>query len=235
MNRTGRARLPGLVLLASLAAATGSTDEPPLPGDSVYHVDATLTRASGDAIDWRALRGKPRVVTMFYSTCRSVCPMIVESARAVQRGIPAADRGRVGFVLLTMDPRRDTPEALATVQRERHLDPATWLLLQPDEADVRRLGAILGVRYRALADGEYNHTSTLVLLDADGRVLARTENIGSAGDPAFVEAVHAAAAAARKPIQSRAAGSVTPAAANPAWRSRQLSQRPQPRPSSSGW
>jgi protein SCO1 len=186
--------LAGLALASPMVANAGDAARAPLPADSVYQLDATLTRAGGGETEWRDLRGTPRVVTMFYSACRAVCPMIVESARAVQRGLPAADRGRVGFVLLTMDPARDTPAALATVQRDRHLDPATWLLLQPGEPDVRTLAAILGVRYRPLADGEFNHTTTLVLLDPDGRVLARTEKIGSAGDPAFADAVRAAAA-----------------------------------------
>ncbi len=173
----------------------GESAGTPVPADSVYQVDANLTRAGGGPVSWRSLRGTPRVVTMFYSTCRAVCPLIVESARAVQRSLPEADRAHMGFVLVTMDPARDTPETLAKVQRERHLDAANWLLLQPAAADVRTLAAILGVRYRALADGEFNHTTTLVLLDADGRVLARTEKIGGAGDPEFSEAVRAAAAA----------------------------------------
>jgi protein SCO1/2 len=55
------------------------------------------------------------------------------------------------------------------------------------------------VRYRELADGEFNHTSTLVLLDAEGRVLARTENIGAAGDKTFSDAVRAAATGRQAP------------------------------------
>jgi protein SCO1/2 len=170
-----------------------------LPPDSVYHVEASLAAASGQALEWRALRGKPRVVAMFYASCRAVCPMIVESARAVQRSLSEAERGRVGFVLISMDPRRDNPAALAKLQTERHLDPASWLLLQPGERDVRALAAVLGVRYRELADGEFNHTTTLVLLDAEGRVLARTENVGAAGDKAFSDAVRAAATGRQAP------------------------------------
>jgi protein SCO1/2 len=136
---------------------------------------------------------------MFYASCRAVCPMIVESARAVQRSLSEAERGRVGFVLISMDPRRDNPAALAKLQTERHLDPASWLLLQPGERDVRALAAVLGVRYRELADGEFNHTTTLVLLDAEGRVLARTENVGAAGDKAFSDAVRAAATGRQAP------------------------------------
>ena len=45
-----------------------------------------------------------------------------------------------------------------------------------------------------LADGEFNHTSALVLLDADGRILARTEQVGSRPDPEFLAAVRKATA-----------------------------------------
>lgn len=193
MNRRLLALAWVLACAVGLASASRASESGPLPPDSVYHVDAKLAPAGGGTLEWRALRGQPRVVAMFYANCRAVCPMIVEGARAVERGLPAADRGRVGFVMISMDPERDDPEALARVQSERRLDPSTWLLLQPGEQDVRRLAAILGVRYRALADGEFNHTTTLVLLDADGRVLARTESIGAAGDAAFSDAVRAAA------------------------------------------
>ena len=192
MRRCASLLAATLASAAGCIAAAGTAVDPPLPPDSVYHVDASLTPASGPALAWRSLRGKPRVVTMFYSTCKAVCPMIVESARAVQRSLPEAERDRIGFVLLTLDPGRDTPAALARVQAERRLDAAHWLLLRPEPGDVRTLAAILGVRYRELADGEFNHTTTLVLLDAEGRVLARTENIGAAGDPAFKDAVRAA-------------------------------------------
>jgi protein SCO1/2 len=48
---------------------------------------------------------------------------------------------------------------------------------------------VLGVRYRALSDGEFNHTTALILLDRDGRILARTEQVGSQPDPEFIAAV----------------------------------------------
>ena len=54
---------------------------------------------------------------------------------------------------------------------------------------MRQAAGVLGIRYRELADGNFNHTSALVLLDAQGRVLARTERMGSVPDPAFVTAV----------------------------------------------
>ena len=87
---TGAFRVIAACLALSLTplANAGDADGRPLPAESVYQVDAVLTRAGDGPVAWRSLRGVPRVVTMFYSSCRAVCPMIVESARAVQRGLP---------------------------------------------------------------------------------------------------------------------------------------------------
>jgi protein SCO1/2 len=60
---------------------------------------------------------------------------------------------------------------------------------------VRAVAGLLGIRYRELADGDFNHTTALVLLDADGRIVARTERVGGKPDPAFVAAVRRALAA----------------------------------------
>jgi protein SCO1 len=164
-----------------------------LPGDSVYQLSAGFSDADGHAVAWTDLRGKPRVATLFYTSCRYICPLVVDSLRAVERGLTEKQRARIGFVLISMDPARDTPEALAKVMLERHLNPAGWLLLQPRPEDLRGIAGILGIRYRALSDGEFNHTTSLILLDAGGRVLARTDRIGGEGDPEFLAAVRAAA------------------------------------------
>ena len=56
---------------------------------------------------------------------------------------------------------------------------------------MRKTAAVLGVRYRALANGEFNHSSVLILLDADGRIVARTEKMGRVPDPEFLAKVRA--------------------------------------------
>jgi protein SCO1/2 len=180
-------------LLAAISCLMASLATAAPPGDSAYQLPAALTDSNGTALQWHDLRGKPRVASMFYTSCRYVCPLIVDSLKAIERQLTEAERARIGFVLVSMDPARDTPNALARVMSERRLDPARWRLLQPRAEDVRSIAGILDVRYRGLADGEFNHTTTLVLLDADGRVLARTDRVGAQGDPEFLAAVRRAA------------------------------------------
>lgn len=185
--------LAGVVLAAcaSLTLAAGPAGKP-LPPDSVYQLALPLTDQDGRTADWRGLRGKPRVVSMFYTSCQYICPLIVDSGKAIEHRLAPAERARIGIVLISMDPARDTPAALRRVFEKRGLDAGRWLLAAPPAADVRTVAGLLGIRYRQLADGEFNHTSALVLLDAEGRILARSEQVGSTPDPAFVAAVRKA-------------------------------------------
>ncbi|OGT58534.1 MAG: hypothetical protein A3E01_02335 [Gammaproteobacteria bacterium RIFCSPHIGHO2_12_FULL_63_22] len=191
-------RLSWLLLLAGALFCSGIAQAKPtatpLPGNSVYQLKATLVDATGRPCKWAEFRGQPRIATMFYSSCPYMCPLIIESGKAIDKSLTPAERARLGVVMVSLDPKRDSPAALTALARKRGIDPKRWTLLRPDPKDVRSLAAVLGVKYRALADGEFNHTSVLILLDADGRILARTETIGTKPDPEFLIAVRKALA-----------------------------------------
>jgi protein SCO1 len=184
------------MMLASIVLATGTASAAqPLPRDSVYQLEVALTDQDGRTGPWSRRRGKPQLVSMFYTSCQYICPLIIDSGKAIERQLSPAQQARIGILLVSMDPSRDTPSKLKAVAESRKLDPARWTLASPGVEDVRAVAGVLGIRYRALADGEFNHTSALVLLDADGRVLARTEKVGTAPDPDFLAAVRRAAGA----------------------------------------
>ena len=169
----------------------------PLPRDSVYQSTARLTDDHSKQFAWSAKRGQPQIVSMFYTSCKFTCPLIIDSAKTIESKLTADERARIGVMMISLDPGRDTPQALARVRVQHDLDSARWTLASPAPQDVRAIAALLNIRYRALADGDFNHTSTLVLLDADGRVVARTERIGGAPDPAFLAAVRETLRSAR--------------------------------------
>jgi len=188
--------IPLAGLLLACATASGVAAAPakpaPLPADSVYQLPLPLTDQHGRHWDWRRRRGQPQLVAMFYSSCQYMCPLIVESGKAVDRALTPAQRTKLGVLLISLDPARDTPATLAKVVQQRHVDDNRWALASPKPGDVRNAAAVLGVRYRALADGEFNHTSELILLDANGRILARTAKIGSDVDREFISKVKSA-------------------------------------------
>ena len=193
MKRLSIRLFPALAsLLLVVGSAFAAPAAAPLPKDSVYQLALPLTDQHGRTADWRQHRGQPQVVAMFYTSCQYICPLIVDSGKAVEKNLTPAQQRKLGILLVSMDPRRDTPAALQSIVDKRHLDSRRWTLASPPANDVRAAAGVLGIRYRQLADGEFNHTSALVLLDADGRILARTEQVGSRPDPEFIAAVRAA-------------------------------------------
>jgi len=177
----------GLLLAAGLRAAT------PLPGDSVYNLPLRLTTQEGQQQMLSARRGRPQLVTMFYTSCQMVCPLIIDSMRLTRNALDPAVRSRIDLLAVSFDPARDDVATLRSYADRRRLDPRIWTLARAEPAQVRRLSGVLGLQYRQLPDGEFNHSSELILLDAEGRIAARTTVIGRL-DPSFVKAVDALAA-----------------------------------------
>ncbi|MBS0376818.1 MAG: SCO family protein [Proteobacteria bacterium] len=185
-----RAAAPAAPPAADPHAAHHAAPAPaPLPGGSLYQLGARLEASDGTRLELAALRGRPVVVTMFYSTCTSVCPMLT---LAMQRALAALDPGEqaaVRFVMVSLDAERDDPARLAEFAQSHHLG-APFLVAHAGAADVRAIAAALGIRYRQLPDGSFSHASVLTLLDRDGVPLARTQVLAAA-DEAFIAKLRA--------------------------------------------
>lgn len=179
-------------LAFGLTLAPARADE--LPGESIYRVSAQLTDASGHEFAFAEAAGHVRMASMFYTSCGYVCPMLIEQIRRIEASLDEAERARLRVLLITVDPERDTPEALAALAKKRHIDTTRWTLAQPTPNELRKLAAVLDVQYRQLPDGEFNHSSVISLIDPQGRVLARTSALGDTLDADFLAALRKALA-----------------------------------------
>ncbi|HZS33971.1 MAG TPA: SCO family protein [Methylomirabilota bacterium] len=146
--------------LPPAAAALAAPIRQGAPGPAFSLVDHRGTPVSADS-----LRGRPVVLTFVYASCHGTCPALVARLRALEARYPAPAR----FVAVTLDPERDTPEALAAQAARWGLGPA-WHLLTGDPAAVQRLAAAHGVHAVRLPDGEIAHDNVVILLDRAGRV-----------------------------------------------------------------
>jgi protein SCO1/2 len=175
--------------------ATSAAGEVKFASDSIFQLATPLTDQSGRPFKIGERAGRPMIVSMFYTSCQFVCPMLVDSIRATQQKLGDAERRRVDILLVSFDPVHDTVAVLRKTAEDRGLDGA-WTLARTDAASVRKLAAVLGVQYRPIANGDFNHTTALVLLDGEGRIAGRTTQLGDA-DPGFVKLVKATLAAGR--------------------------------------
>jgi protein SCO1 len=151
------------------------------PADfSIYHAESTWTDQHGERRAIGTLAGRVQVVGMVYTSCAYACPRMVLDMKRIEDELGRRDD--VGFVLVSIDPERDTPARLAEFATGARLDPARWTLLQGDEGDILELAALLGVQYRRMADGEFIHSNLLTVLDRTGQVVHRQLGLGA--DPA---------------------------------------------------
>jgi protein SCO1 len=176
--------LISLLCLLMTSLSTWSADIQ-LPTDSIYQLDIPLTNQDGKPVKLIDHRGKPLLISMFYTGCQFVCPRIIDALKKTEGALSPAERKNTTVLMVTFDPDRDDVAALKTVMVERNLDARQWTLARTDDRNVRKLAATLGIQYRALPSGDFNHTSVLILLDAEGRIVAKTSTIGGA-DKEFV-------------------------------------------------
>lgn len=180
-----------LILLAcTLRAFAGDA----LPGHSVYQANIALVDQTGRPWQWNEQRGQVQIVSMFYTSCTMVCPMIVDTMKLTAQALPPDRRDRLHLLLVSFDPAKDSVGVLRDYAEKRRLPAPPWTLARTIQlADTRQVAALLGLQYRQLPDGEFNHSSELVLLDEQGRIAARTSVIGRL-DAEFVQAVERALA-----------------------------------------
>jgi protein SCO1/2 len=150
---------------------------------SIYELPALLTDDTGLARQLDSFRGHPVLITMFYGSCASACPLITSDLKRIERQLPDATRAQLRVLMVSFDPARDTPAALARLKRERGVDGTRWTFASASDDDARALAGVLGIRYRHLDDGSYFHSSAIVLLDAEGRPQARLDGLGRDVDP----------------------------------------------------
>jgi len=158
------------------------------PTDSLHHVDVSIETSRGEVTPFARNDGRARIVTMFYASCPMACPLTIDTLRRIDADLTEQQRARLGVLLLSLDPEHDTPAALREVAARRHIDDKRWTLGRLSPGDTRKLGAALGIQYRKLDNGDFDHASVLILLDPQGRVLARSGGMG-VPDPEFIRAV----------------------------------------------
>lgn len=191
-----------LAIGASTAEPLPPCCRPALPAGpptdrSLYLLDSKWTSDVGREIQLGALRGRPQIVAMFFTQCEYACPILVSELKTIEAKLPPNVRAKVDFLLVSMDTKRDTVEALAAFRKKSDLAIERWTLLRGAAADVRELAALLGVNYAQDSRGQFSHTNLITLLNAEGEIVH--QHTGLKQDPAaLVAAIEKAAKAAKR-------------------------------------
>jgi protein SCO1 len=148
---------------------------PTLNDMSLYQLESVWSTQGGQDVTLASLMGRIRIVAMTYTSCEVACPRIVASMKKIKKKV---DSDRVGYVLVSIDPERDTPAKLNVYASKMDLDGTDWTLLTSNSDNVLELAALLGVRYKVMPDGEYAHSNIISVLDESGALIYQQNGLG---------------------------------------------------------
>jgi len=176
------------VMMLLAASIAHSSAENSLPPDSVYQLQVSLEDQRGEISGLDRYKGQPVLITMFYASCPHVCPMLVSTIKLTESKLSEEDRADLRVLTISIDPERDTPEKLLETMERHSVDANRWSMVRPEPGDLRTIAGVFGVRYKQLPDGQFNHTTRIILLDRDGIQVTSTESLGR-HDPEFLQAI----------------------------------------------
>ena len=117
--------------------------------------DFTLTAHTGKRVRLSDSAGRLRLLYFGYTHCPGICPTTLAEVHLALEELGPARSGRVRVFLVSVDPKRDTPERLARYLS--HFGPAfTGLTGTPDE--IAAVAAAYGIYYR-VTEGRRRRTT----------------------------------------------------------------------------
>jgi protein SCO1 len=112
----GGSELPNGAKVATAAGFQGEVLKPRLPAP-----ETTLPNYTGQPVSLGSLRGRPLLVTFLYTHCPDVCPLIASNLGVTLKELGPKAADRVNIVAISVDPKGDTPAAVAKFLAERDM------------------------------------------------------------------------------------------------------------------
>lgn len=137
--------------------------------------DFELIERSGKKITRRDLVGRTWVADFIFTNCPGPCPRLSAQLKKLQGELPDS----IGLLSISVDPERDTPEALTSYAEGYGASEDRWLFLTGPKADIARL-VNRGFRLALVESedgGDITHSTRFVLIGPDGNIRGYYEGL----------------------------------------------------------
>src|SRR5690606_1189108 len=136
-----------------------------------------FTDQNENRISNRDMLGKVYVVEFFFTNCPTICPIMNQNLKEVEREINNQD---FGVISITIDPKRDTPEVLKEHQNKLKIENPNWHFLTGERNYIYELSKAFNIYMgedESTAEG-LNHSGKLALIDKKGKIRSRFNSNG---------------------------------------------------------
>lgn len=149
---------------------------------SIYQLPSVWNTQDGQTIEFSDLKGKPLVVVMIYTACRTACPRLVADMRMIHEKVSTKKIKGIQYVLVSIDPVNDTPEKLKQFALDNQMEGDEWLFLQGTEDGVRDFANIMAVKYKQISPIDFSHSNIISVFDKSGVMQYQKEGLGLVND-----------------------------------------------------
>lgn len=145
--------------------------------------DIQLITMNEDVYDFSKSEKKLKLVEFMYTHCPDICPTTTMKMNLLKRDLEQAGvfGKEIQFLSITIDPYRDTPEALRNHMKYFEIeDDGNWLFitgdhstLKEDQKDIENLAGTFQFQYRDPGDGFYVHSTFVFLIDENNKFIKK--------------------------------------------------------------
>ena len=154
--------------ICALADPTGSTLK---IGQKVP--DFSLTDQNSKKVALSDFKGKVVLVTFLYTQCPypEKCPMLAQKLGKTRDLLDQVEsaKGQFQVVSITLDPKRDTPEALKKYAQGQDEDATNWTFMTGKASEVNKVALLFGVIYYT-EKGVIDHNMRTAVIDRKGKL-----------------------------------------------------------------
>ncbi|UUF12163.1 MULTISPECIES: SCO family protein [Flavobacterium] len=145
---------------------------------SIYNLPSKWTTQNGNDIELKSLRGNVLVMVMIYTSCKAACPRLVADMRDIEAKLNKNIKQNVKLILVSIDPKTDTPERLKTFAIANKMNQEPWLFLRSSEENTREFAAVLAVNYKQISPVDFSHSNIISVFNPEGELVFQQEGLG---------------------------------------------------------
>ncbi|MDH4121777.1 MAG: SCO family protein [Deltaproteobacteria bacterium] len=142
---------------------------------NIYDVPGIWTDQDGKQFTLAQFRGSPSAVVFFYTNCPDVCPVTVKELSNAMPKLSGPLKTRLQVIMISMDPEKDTPQAMKAYAKKLGLDPHQWHLLRGEELPIKKVAGLFYFLIKPMEDKihHFEHHKMVGVVDDTGLIKDR--------------------------------------------------------------
>jgi protein SCO1/2 len=145
---------------------------------SIFNLTTKWNTEKGKEIELKDLKGKVLVVVMIYTSCKAACPRLVADMQNIEKQIPENKKSEVHYILVSIDPKNDTPQKLKAFAIKNNMNGEEWTLLHGNENSIREFANVLSVKYKEISPIDFSHSNIISVFNQNGDLVHQQEGLG---------------------------------------------------------